>query len=232
MMVWRDELVNERILLRDLIDLEATYGAENPPPEPKPEEEEDEADEAKAEGEEGETSDDDDDEDEDDAAAMSMSAMEAELREGVLTKLDEIATDFVKYRKLQDKLVARRMEGKDLTPKRRKTMTRCPTIIVENLKTIHINNARIEALVEQLYAINKKLMGLEGKLMRMADAYGVPRKEFLQNYFGRELGARLDREGQGELFQMEAVCRGQRGRHYRDPQCDLRNRARDRYSDR
>uniref|UniRef100_UPI002357A051 RNA polymerase sigma factor RpoD n=1 Tax=Hyphomonas adhaerens TaxID=81029 RepID=UPI002357A051 len=47
--------------------------------------------------------------------------------------------------------------------------------------------ARIEALVEQLYAINKKLMGLEGKLMRMADAYGVPRKEFLENYFGREL---------------------------------------------
>ncbi|HAE93594.1 MAG TPA: RNA polymerase sigma factor RpoD, partial [Hyphomonas atlantica] len=72
MMVWRDELVNERILLRDLIDLEATYGAENPPPEPKPKEEEDEADEAKAEGED---SSDDDDEDEDDAAAMSMSAM-------------------------------------------------------------------------------------------------------------------------------------------------------------
>ncbi|MAN65503.1 MAG: RNA polymerase sigma factor RpoD, partial [Hyphomonadaceae bacterium] len=84
MMVWRDELVNERILLRDLIDLEATYGAENPPPEPKPKEEEDEADEAKAEGEE--SSDDDDDEDEDDAAAMSMSAMEAELRDGVLAK--------------------------------------------------------------------------------------------------------------------------------------------------
>ena len=187
MMVWRDELVNERILLRDLIDLEATYGAENPPPEPKPEEEEDEADEAKAEGEEGETSDDDDDEDEDDAAAMSMSAMEAELREGVLTKLDEIATDFVKYRKLQDKLVARRMEGKDLTPKAQEDYDSLSNNIVENLKTIHINNARIEALVEQLYAINKKLMGLEGKLMRMADAYGVPRKEFLQNYFGREL---------------------------------------------
>ena len=187
MMVWRDELVNERILLRDLIDLEATYGAENPPPEPKPEEEEDEADEAKAEGEEGETSDDDDEEDEDDAAAMSMSAMEAELREGVLTKLDEIATDFVKYRKLQDKLVARRMEGKDLTPKAQEDYDSLSNNIVENLKTIHINNARIEALVEQLYAINKKLMGLEGKLMRMADAYGVPRKEFLQNYFGREL---------------------------------------------
>ncbi|WP_370328706.1 RNA polymerase sigma factor RpoD, partial [Hyphomonas atlantica] len=184
MMVWRDELVNERILLRDLIDLEATYGAENPPPEPKPKEEEDEADEAKAEGED---SSDDDDEDEDDAAAMSMSAMEAELRDGVLAKLDEIADDFAKYRKLQDKLVTRRLEGKDLTPKAQEEYDELSNSIVENLKTIHINNARIEALVEQLYAINKKLMGMEGKLMRMGDAYGVPRKEFLENYFGREL---------------------------------------------
>ncbi|KCZ49493.1 RNA polymerase sigma factor RpoD [Hyphomonas pacifica] len=184
MMVWRDELVNERILLRDLIDLEATYGAENPPPEPKPKDEDDEADEAKADGEESE---DEDDEDEDDAAAMSMSAMEAELRDGVLAKLNEIAEDFSKYRKLQDKLVNRRLEGKDLTPKAQEEYDALSNSIVENLKTIHINNARIEALVEQLYAINKKLMGLEGKLMRMADAYGVPRKDFLENYFGREL---------------------------------------------
>jgi len=185
MMVWRDELVNERILLRDLIDLEATYGAENPPPEPKPKDEDEADDEAKAEGEESE--DDEDDEDEDDAAAMSMSAMEAELRDGVLAKLNEIAEDFSKYRKLQDKLVNRRLEGKDLTPKAQEEYDALSNSIVENLKTIHINNARIEALVEQLYAINKKLMGLEGKLMRMADAYGVPRKDFLENYFGREL---------------------------------------------
>ena len=185
MMVWRDELINERILLRDLIDLEATYGAENPPPEPKPKDEEDEADEAKAEGEEGAT--DDDEDDEDDAAAMSMSAMEAELREGVLAKLDEIADGFGRYRKLQDKLVGRRLEGKDLTPKAQAEYDELSNNIVDSLKTIHINNARIEALVEQLYAINKKLMGLEGKLMRMADAHGVPRKEFLENYFGHEL---------------------------------------------
>ena len=186
MMVWRDELINERILLRDLIDLEATYGAENPPPEPKPKDEDDEADEAKAEGEEGETSDEDED-DEDDAAAMSMSAMEAELREGVLAKLDEISDGFGRYRKLQDKLVGRRLEGKDLTPKAQAEYDELSNNIVDSLKTIHINNARIEALVEQLYAINKKLMGLEGKLMRMADAHGVPRKEFLENYFGHEL---------------------------------------------
>jgi len=185
MMVWRDELVNERILLRDLIDLEATYGAENPPPE------EEELDEEEAEARENETVEErharEEREDEEEGAAMSMSGMEAELREGVLEKLDEIASGFAKFRKLQEKLVGRRMEGKGLTPKDQETYDGISANIVDSLKTMHINNARIEALVEQLYAINKKLMGLEGQLMRLADAHGVPRSEFLKNYFGREL---------------------------------------------
>ncbi|MEL6664881.1 MAG: RNA polymerase sigma factor RpoD [Pseudomonadota bacterium] len=185
MMVWRDELVNERILLRDLIDLEATYGAENPAPE------EDELDEEEAEARENETVEErharEEREDEEEGAAMSMSGMEAELREGVLDKLDEIAAGFAKFRKLQEKLVGRRMEGKGLTPKDQENYDGISQNIVDELKTMHINNARIEALVEQLYAINKKLMGLEGQLMRLADAHGVPRSEFLKNYFGREL---------------------------------------------
>lgn len=185
MMVWRDELVNERILLRDLIDLEATYGAENPAPE------EDELDEEEAEARENETVEErharEEREDEEEGAAMSMSGMEAELRDGVLDKLDDIAAGFANFRKLQEKLVGRRMEGKALTPKDREAYDGISQNIVEELKTMHINNARIEALVEQLYAINKKLMGLEGQLMRLADAHGVPRSEFLKNYFGREL---------------------------------------------
>ena len=185
MMVWRDELVNERILLRDLIDLEATYGAENPAPE------EEELDEEEAEARENETVEErharEEREDEEEGAAMSMSGMEAELREGVLEKLDEMAAGFVKFRKLQEKLVGRRMEGKGLTPKDQENYDGISSNIVDSLKTMHINNARIEALVEQLYAINKKLMGLEGQLMRLADAHGVPRSEFLKNYFGREL---------------------------------------------
>ena len=183
MMVWRDELMNERILLRDVIDLEATYGAENPAPPPKEEEDDDEDDDEAT----SENDDDDDDEDDDEGAAMSMSAMEASLRDGVLETLDAIATDFGKYRKLQEKLVARRIEGKALTPKTQTEYDELGTRIVENLKTMHINNARIEALVEQLYTINRKLMGLEGQLMRRADAHGVPRKQFLENYFGYEL---------------------------------------------
>jgi RNA polymerase primary sigma factor len=187
MMVWRDELMEENILLRDIIDLEATYGAENPPPE-EPEEEEDDEAEASAddgEGEDGEKK--SEDEDEDEGGSMSMSAMEAELREGVIEKLDSIAREFAKHRKLQEKLVARRLEGKALTPKDQKAYDEGAARIVDTLNDMHLNNARIETLVEQLYAINKKLISLEGQLMRTADAHGVPRKEFLNAYLGHEL---------------------------------------------
>ncbi|MGB2074307.1 MAG: RNA polymerase sigma factor RpoD [Henriciella sp.] len=185
MMVWRDELVNERILLRDLIDLEATYGAENPAAES------DEDDEELRAQRENETVEQrharEEREDEEEGAAMSMSGMEAELRDGVLNKLDEMAASFVKFRKLQEQLVGCRLEGKALPSKFQEDYESISVAIVEMLKTMHINNARIEALIEQLYAINKKLMGLEGQLMRSADAHGVPRSEFLKSYFGREL---------------------------------------------
>jgi RNA polymerase primary sigma factor len=185
MMVWRDELVNERILLRDLIDLEATYGAENPAPEPEEEEDEEEDERENETVEERHAR--EEREDEEEGAAMSMSGMEAELRDGVLEKLDEMANAFGKFRKLQEKLVGRRLEGKALTPKDQGTYDNISVSIVDTLKTMHINNARIEALVEQLYAINKKLMSLEGQLMRLADAHGVPRADFLTAYFGHEL---------------------------------------------
>ena len=210
-MVWRQELADERVLLRDIIDLEATYAAENGGvpdnsanalaglTEDEDEEEEEAESESESEagsensenseGSEGEENGEnkEDDDDYDDGGSMSMSAMEAELREGVTTTLDAIASDFQKYRKLQEKLVTRRLEGKALTPKDSEEYEGLQTRIMEELKTLHLNNARIESLVEQLYTINKRLMGFEGRLMRLADAHGVPRKSFLDNYFGNEL---------------------------------------------
>ena len=244
-MVWRQELSDERVLLRDIIDLEATYAHENggvpdnsvaavaaengetleedadaddaddddddgemPTPETVKAKAKPEGEEAKSESEEGSEgsenaegeSDDEDDDDFDDGGAMSMSAMEAELREGVTTTLDAIAADFQKYRRLQEKLVARRLEGKSLTPKDAEDYEGLQNRIIEELKTLHLNNARIETLVEQLYAINKRLMGLEGSLMRLADAHGVPRKSFLDNYFGTE----LDPEWSNNVSQISA----------------------------
>ena len=218
-MVWRDELQEGQVLLRDIIDLDATYGGQQaeveegedgegeagaaaPAAAPadtqdksgdedeksakkssRDDDDEDEDDDEETEG----SGDDEDDDDEDDGASLSLSAMEAELRDGVMETLDSIASDFAAFRKLQDKLVAARIEGKDLTKQSREKYEGLQNSIVTQLNTMHLNNARIEALVEQLYAINKERMSLEGKLLRMADAHGVPRAQFMDSYFGNEL---------------------------------------------
>ena len=101
-----------------------------------------------------------DDDDDDDGANMSLAAMEAELRDGVMETLDAIATDFDVFRQLQDRLVSSRLSGKHLSDKDQSAYNDVFERIVANLNSLHLNNARIEALVEQLDAINKKLMGV------------------------------------------------------------------------
>ena len=197
-MVWREELQEGQVLLRDIIDLDATYGGVREDATAlvgADDEDEDAGSEARtppADGEAREGRDGDDpeasgeDEDED-QGAVSLAAMEAELREGVMQTLDAIAADFDAFRRLQDKLVGLRLEGKDLARKDRDAYETAFERIVTNLNSLHLNNARIEALVEQLDAINKKLVGMEGKLLRMAEAHGVPRTDFLSQYQGSEL---------------------------------------------
>jgi len=192
-MVWREELGSGRILLREVIDLEQTYGGVNaaaaeelaasaPPAEAEAEESEPELN---ADGEAIPKGDDDDDFD--DGAGPTISAMEGELREGVMITLDAIASEFESFRLLQEKLVGQRLKGEDLSEKDRAAYVAASGAIVLHLKTLKLNNNRIEALVEQLYAINKRLMGLEGRLLRLADSYGISRGEFLKAYFGSEL---------------------------------------------
>jgi RNA polymerase primary sigma factor len=191
-MVWREELGSGRILLREVIDLEQTYGGlggasiaapgEGGPIEAAEAEPASDGEEGRPEGEGG-----DDDDDFDDGAGPTVSAMEAELREGVMATLDAIASEFEAFRALQERLVRHRLKGEDLAEADRKSYEAATTTIVQHLKTLKLNNNRIEALVDQLYAINRRLIGLEGRLLRLADSYGISRAEFLRAYFGSEL---------------------------------------------
>ena len=191
-MVWRDELQTGRVLLREIIDLEATYGAENAPP--VVEEEEEEEEEIVA------SNDDEDDEDaaraarvarseaeEDEGAALSMSAMEGELREGIMTILDTVAAHFDAFRALKDRSLDARIRGVSITQDDMVAMDVLQNSIIEELKSLKLNNARIEALVEQLYTINKRSIGLEGKLMRLAESCGIARPDFARAYQGHEM---------------------------------------------
>jgi RNA polymerase primary sigma factor len=191
-MVWREELAGGRILLREVIDLEQTYGGQVAQALSDAAVAGEAMDAAAATspdetGEEGERPVGDDDDDFDDGAGPTISAMEGELREGVMATLDAIAGEFEAFRRLQEKLVEHRLRGEDLGENERKAYEAATTTIVHHLKTLKLNNNRIEALVDQLYAINKRLMGLEGRLLRAADGYGISRPEFLKAYYGSEL---------------------------------------------
>ncbi len=191
-MVWREELAGGRILLREVIDLEQTYGGQVAQALSDAAVAGEAMDDAAAStpdetGEEGERPSSDDDDDFDDGAGPTISAMEGELREGVMATLDAIAGEFEAFRRLQEKLVEHRLRGGDLGEDERRSYEAATTTIVQHLKTLKLNNNRIEALVDQLYAINKRLMGLEGRLLRAADSYGISRPEFLKAYYGSEL---------------------------------------------
>ncbi|MEM6537489.1 MAG: RNA polymerase sigma factor RpoD [Pseudomonadota bacterium] len=185
--VWRDELKEGRVLLRDIIDLDATYGGgpESRPDMTQPEvaarvqREEAEKAERQAEGE--------DDEEDFDEGALSLSAMEAELRDGVMETFDAISEDYMKLRRLQDIMIEEQLKGEDLSSSQTKRLKKLQKDIVERVRSVRLNNHRIEALVGQLYDINRSLMALEGKLVRLADSHGVNRKEFLASYLGAEL---------------------------------------------
>jgi RNA polymerase primary sigma factor len=183
--IWRDELNDGKILLRDIIDLEATY--EGPEAKEVPamggEEGRSDIDGApNAETQEGESDDDDEFEN-----AMSLAAMEAELKPKVLETFDQIAGTYKKLRKQQDKKLEQQVAGEQGSRQQQKAYDKIREEIVADVKSLSLNNNRIESLVEQLYAINKRLIGLEGRLMRLADSYGVSRQHFIDEYYGNEL---------------------------------------------
>ena len=187
--IWRDELNEGKILLRDIIDLEATYEgpeAKLPPPTIPGEAGAAPAAAVPAAGEampsEGEL-----DDEEDFENAMSLAAMEAELKPKVLETFENIAATYKKLRKQHDKKLEQQVAGEQGTRQQQKAYEKLRDEIIGHVKSLSLNNNRIESLVEQLYSINKRLVGLEGRLMRLADSYGVPRQDFIGEYFGNEI---------------------------------------------
>jgi RNA polymerase primary sigma factor len=227
--VWRDELNEGKVLLRDIIDLEAMYGAgpdgqpnvpppvgpdgqplnnpvnianglspapgefkkpvpppPAPPPAPKPPAA------PKAEGEEGTEGEataaaGEQEEDFDDEGNLPLSAMEAALKPQVLAALDAIAGLYKKLGKLQDASVEAALASDELSTGQERRFKKLRNETMDLVKSLKLNNNRIEALVDQMYGINRRLVGLEGKLLRLAESHGVDRSEFLKQYFGNEL---------------------------------------------
>jgi RNA polymerase primary sigma factor len=206
---WRDALVEGKMLLRDIIDLDATYGSNvfaqpsdiagegdgatngatppaaaathgatngaAAPAEVEPGADGEAIPELAGEEAEGEES------------SISLAAMELALKPQVLETFDTIAGLYKKLHKLQDQRLAAIQKGEPLVKATEKRYDKLKAEMVEQMEGVRLNNARIELLVDQLYDLNRRLMGVEGRMLRLAESCGVKRQEFLKNYFGNEL---------------------------------------------
>ena len=194
---WRDELAEGKLLLRDVIDLEATYGG-------GPEGAAARAESAKAaeagaadgdaDGEDGteqadgaEKSESEEDFDE---GNVSLSAMEAAVRPNVIETFDAIAVAYKKFRRLQDLRLELAQKNETLTESQTRRYNRLKRQLIELMQSVRLNNNRIEAAVDELYGLNRGLMNHEGRLLRLAMKCGVSREKFLKHYVGRELDPR------------------------------------------
>jgi RNA polymerase primary sigma factor len=226
--IWRDELNEGKVFLRDIIDLEATYAgpdakampapvtgpdgqpivtagapapggasvlAQTPAPPAAP---------AAAtpfkgapergDGEDGEGSEpapgEGDFDDDDMENSLSLAAIEAELKPKVVETFDNIADAYKRLRRLQDQDIQNKLRNDSLSPAQERRYKKLKDEIISEVKSLRLNQARIDALVEQLYDINKRLVGYEGRLMRLSESHGVAREDFLKNYQGSELDPR------------------------------------------
>lgn len=243
-MAWRDELMEGKILLRDIIDLDATYGAgpdgmkidlsANPPgppphvlaqqqramgsaplvkpvpaaPAPKPAAPQPAA-KSSAPGEDGEEGapaipEEELDEDE---GSVSLAAMEASLKPKILETLDEVAGRYKKLVKLQEAEVDAQINSEEFSTSQERRFKKLKMETVELVKSLRLNNNRIDSLVELMYGINKKLIAFESRLLRLAEQHGVGREDFLREYEGGELDpnwtkrvAKLPRRGWREFI--------------------------------
>ncbi len=196
--IWRDELLSEEILLREVIDLETTFGNQM--------EEDGEGEnvlatgnvavgqQKEAQSEELDAdgnpilSDDDDDDDEDDQSNLSLAAMEAALKLQVLETLDRIASDYIKLSDMQDSRISATLnEDSSFTETEEATYQALRAEIVELVNGLHLHNNRIEALIDQLYGINRRIMQIDSSMVKLADQARINRREFIDEYRGHEL---------------------------------------------
>jgi RNA polymerase primary sigma factor len=179
---WRDSLKEGEVLLRDVIDLDATYAA-------TPEAQAIAANAAAAAAAAGPPGQPDDDDDDDDLeeSNMSLATMEATLMPQVMESLDSIAVVYGKLKKVQDKRLARMLKGEALTAQSEQRYAKLKDELVELMDGVRLHNNRLEALIEQLYKLNKHLVGLDMRLMRSAEKYKVKRADFMTQHFGKEL---------------------------------------------
>jgi RNA polymerase primary sigma factor len=206
---WRDEVDDGTMLLRDIIDLETTYarinGGANEPeitndnidkikfdnlnvviPTASVDESKKEND-LENNDEETEEEKDSEDESEDEDINLSLVAMESEIKDQILSMIDEVANTFKEILTLSERRIARLRKGETLVLRSENRLSELRILLIEQMEKIYLNNNRQEELIDQMYGLNRQITNIEGSLLRLAENSGVNRKDFINSWVGNEI---------------------------------------------
>jgi RNA polymerase primary sigma factor len=213
---WRDEVDDGTMLLRDIIDLETTYarinGGANEPDiandnidkikfddlnvvlntnskNSLDETNDKEIDDERSDDEESDDENEDDSESnsEDEEINLSLVAMETEIKDQILSIIDQVATTFKEILTLSERRIARLRKGEPLVPRSENRLSELRILLIEQMEKIYLNNNRQEELIDQMYGLNRQITNVEGSLLRLAENSGVNRKDFINSWVGNEI---------------------------------------------
>ena len=189
---WKDAIKDGTMLLRDIVDLEATYDMSDISDskledtlkliESGGEDKEDEKKKVGAKDDEDNSNDDQQTDEEDDSLNVSLAAMEEKLKPKVLNDFNDITKLFKKLQKNSQELINADKKNEKVFNSIEKKYLKIQKEMVAAMKAVHFNSTTIEALMEALYELNKKLLLREGKMLRMATSAGVKREDFIAQY--------------------------------------------------
>jgi RNA polymerase primary sigma factor len=177
---WNDQLQKDEILVREIIDIDTNYM-----------EDESTGPSAKQKNA-GETDKDENSGDgDDDDFNPTLAAMETEIKPKVLKTVNTLTKEYTKLIKYQKEKLDCVLNSQNFSPAKEKGYQKIVDDILENIKSLQLSPSVLEELVQKHYVENKKIISLEGNLLRLAMDHNIPRNEFIKFYIGNEINPNL-----------------------------------------
>tara|TARA_E500000178_G_scaffold309075_1_gene323122 strand:- start:1513 stop:3384 length:1872 start_codon:yes stop_codon:yes gene_type:complete len=192
---WKEKIEKEEMLVRDIIDIDSTYedfeasSDENEKSKKEPEKK------IKVKNEKNENEKNSDEKAEvvdEDEFNLSLAKMEEEIKPKILKLLESLNKNYLKLQKYQKENLECILSGKELSVSKNKNFKKIQTVLVDNFKNLQIAPSVVEELVQSHYKENKKIVSLEGVLLRLATDNKITREEFLKYYIGNEINPKFE----------------------------------------
>ena len=185
---WKDQLESNQLLVRDIIDIDSTYEDF----ESSEEDEEKSQKESKSKKEDGEENKQEESQVEEDEFNISLAKMEEEIKPKIINIITNLNKNYTKLQKYQREKLDCLLSSKELSISKNKNFKKIQSVLVDNFKDLQLAPSIVEELVQLHYKENKKIVSLEGVLLRLAIDNKISREEFLKYYIGNEINPKFE----------------------------------------